>query len=325
MTENSNDNGSDLEKGADTARLSLDYSERSADKIFVLQGVYRIERTLEKLDYSTVYFAVDLEKEGSEYAIKAVPVKFGTKALASPELRKFSELAQEYMNLFHPYLTKIVDFFYEDGFEYIVMHYVKGRRLQEVIDVRNAPFKENDVLDIGLMIASALNHMHTDKKTPAFFSDLFPSNVIITPLGGIELTDYGLGKYLAGRGNDVPYRGTVGFAAPEQYHPNDIIDVQTDIYGLGAVMFYMATNVHPATVKTRLPNVRTINPDISDKLANAIYKATEVDRKLRYTAVRQFIEDVVNYKDLRPEVPLSSTAKMKMWFSNLINRKKVDI
>lgn len=317
----------------DTTKLSLemakktspDQSERSPDKLFVLQGIYRVDRILEQLHYSKVYLAKDMEKEDMEYAIKEIPVRSDLKLFSSPEMREFSELVQEHMNVFHPYLTRVVDFFFEDGHEYIVMSYVKGRRLQEVIDVRKAPFKENDVLDIGLMIASALNYMHTEKKKPLFFSDVFPSNIIITPLRGIEMTDYGLGKFLAARGQEYPYRGTPGFAAPEQYYPNDTIDVQTDIYGLGAVLFYMATNVHPEFVRDRLPDVRQVNPNIGEKLASAIYKATEPDRKNRYKAVKHFIEDLVNYESLRNGTNLSGPEKLKLWFSNLINRKKVDI
>ena len=308
-----------------TKKKSPDQSDRSHDKLFVLQGTYRVDRILEQLHYSKVYLAKDLEKEEIEYAIKEVPIRSELNSLSSPEMRTFSELAQEYMNLYHPYLTRVVDFFFEDGYEYIVMSYVKGRRLQEVIDVRKAPFKENDVLDIGLMIASALNYMHTDKKKPVFFSDVFPSNVIITPLRGIEMTDYGLGKFLADRGQEYPYRGTPGFAAPEQHYPHDIIDAQTDIYALGAVMFYMATNIHPEYIRERLPDVRKINPDISEKLANAIYKATEPDRRKRYKVIRHLIEDLVNYDSISNGMDLSGVDKLRLWFSNLINRKKIDI
>jgi len=130
---------------------------------------------------------------------------------------------------------------------------------------------------------------------------------------------------LAIRGNEYPYRGTPGFAAPEQYYPKDVIDAQTDIYGLGAVMFYMATYIHPEHVKDRLPDVRRANPEISEKLAKVIYKATEPDRKKRYKTVKQLIEDLVNYDSIRDYSNVSGANKMKLWFSNLIHRKKLDV
>ncbi len=320
-----------MEKGKATIKLDLGLGnvseprmERDPNKVFVLQGIYRVVGILEELSYSKVFLAQDLEKEVKEYAIKQVPVS-SAGVYSSPELKQFTELVKEYMSLYHPYLAKIVDFFYEDSYEYIVMNFVKGRRLQEVIDVKKSPFKNKDVTDIGLMMAGALNYMHKERSTPLYFADLSPSNIIITPLGGIELTDYGLGKFLAKRGDEVPYRGTAGFAAPEQYRPNDLIDAQTDIYGLGAVLFYMATNIHPANVEGRLPNVRESNENIDEKLASVIYKATEPIRKNRYTSVKQFVEDLINIKEIIPDENLSKRARLKLWFSRLINRNKVDI
>lgn len=296
-----------------------EYLERDDSKAFVLQGQYKIIGTLDTLDYSKVYIGHDLEREQDEYAIKQIPLQIKGKYTESPLLKKFTSIAKQYMSIDHISLAKIVDFFYEEGYEYIVMDYIKGRRLQELIDLKRTPFQTKDITDFALMMADALTNLHNGRKNRLFAADICPSKVIITPRGEVVLTDYGLGKFLAQRGDDVPNRGTVGFAPPEQYLPKGTINEQTDIYGFGALLFYMATHVHPSKIEGELPNVSSINTDIGEKLDMAIYKATRLDPKARYTTVKQLVNDIIYYDE---EEDISAKSKVKLWLNRLLHRKK---
>jgi serine/threonine protein kinase len=288
-------------------------------KVWILQGYYQIMKLLEELDYSEVYLAQDIERGVEEYAIKEIELHFETKESLRKALRYFEKVAIRYMDIYHPYLANVKDFFYESGYEYIVMDFVPGRRLQEIIDVKKQPFSEIDIIDIGIMIASALDYLHK-KEPPIFFADLFPSNVIITPKGALELTDYGLGKILAHRPADAPFRGTVGYAPPEQYGARPEIDSQTDLYALGAILHQLCTGQHPVSFDGRLPAVRDSNPSISRQLEETIYRVTDYDRKVRYKTATQFLDALTGSREEKP-----GKSQVKLWLNRILNRRKFEI
>lgn len=288
-------------------------------QVWVLQGYYQIKKVLEELDYSTVYYATDLEKGVEEYAVKEVKLQYDNKEGLNKALRFFEKLMTGYGDIYYPYLANIKDYFFEDGFEYIVMEYVPGRRLQEIMDVRTEPFSETDVTDIGIMIASALNYLHTMNK-PIYFGDLFPSNIIITPKGALQLTDYGIGKVLARRPPDRPLRGTVGYAPPEQYGERAVIDEKTDIYALGALLHQLLTMKHPASFEGRLPVVKDLNKSVSDRMSEIIYKTTEVNRNSRYKTAKQLLYELSGMKEEKPP-----RSQMHMWLKRILNRRRFEI
>jgi serine/threonine protein kinase len=288
-------------------------------KVWILQGYYQIIKILEELDYSTVYLGKDVEEGVEEYAIKEVKIHFETKENLKKALRYFEKIVISYTDIYHPYLVNIKDFFLQDECEYIVMPFIPGRRLQEIIDVKNEPFAENDIVDIGIMIASALSYLHS-KNPPVFFSDLFPSNIIINPRGALQLTDYGLGKILARRPPDAPLRGTKGYAPPEQCTANASIDSKTDIYQLGALLHQLATIKHPLSFSGRLPPVRQINHKISKRLEETIYKATDYDRKIRHRSASHLLSELTGSKEEKPQ-----KSQMKLWLNRILNRRKFEI
>lgn len=291
----------------------------SVKKTLILQGEYQVVKVLEDLDYSTVYLARDIEKNKDEFAVKEVQIRHDGSEDYKADMQKFALTAQPYTQLYHPYLAGITDYFYEDGFEYIVFNYIKGKRLQEILDKRSTPLREKDVLDLGMMIAGVLNYMHTGLDKPVLFSDLNPSNIVITPEGTLALTDYGLGKSFARRKFDEPFRARKGFAPPEQYGQEPVIDELTDIYAFGAVLFYMTVNRNPAIEQSRLPNVKEIVPEISDRFAKVIYKATEPDRTKRYHGMAQVMDEMRALSNCLPE---DKTEKgKKPWLSKIFDKK----
>lgn len=299
--------------------INIGIENLESNKTWILQGYYHVIKVLEELNYSTVYYAKDLEKGTEEYAIKEVKLHYDDKESLRKIMRNFEKTILGYMDIFYPYLTNISDFFFEDGYEYIVMRFVPGRRLQEIINVRQKPFEEKDVIDIGIMIGSALQYLHT-KIPPIYFADLFPSNIIITPNGTLELTDYGLGKALAKRPVDDPFRGTKGYAPPEQYGFEPTIDARSDLYSLGAVLHQLITGRHPASFEGRLPHVRDINPSVDNRLNDIIYNLTEPKRSSRFKTATEFIREITNTKEEKPE-----KSNMKLWLSRILSRRKFKI
>ncbi|MDQ7821812.1 MAG: serine/threonine-protein kinase [Candidatus Eremiobacteraeota bacterium] len=295
-------------------------------KVWVLQGYYQMVKILEELDYSTVYLARDVEKGTEEFAIKEVMLHHESEESLKKGLKHFEKIMFNYMDIFYPYLANILDFFYEDGYEYIVMRFVPGRRLQEIIDVRNEPFSAADVTDIGIMIASALHYLHS-KQPPIFFADLFPSNIIITPKGGLELTDYGLGKILARRPPGMPLRGTKAYAPPEQYGSRAVVNAATDVYAMGVVLHQLASGHRPSEFEGRLPPVRELNPAVDERLDQIITQATEPSRSARTASAKQVLRELSALKGgspLEEETP-TGKSQMKLWLSRILSRRKFEM
>jgi serine/threonine-protein kinase len=123
----------------------------------------------------------------------------------------------------------------------LVMEYVRGENLQQIMDRRHRLTPEL-TLDAGIQIGQAVRYLHS-RKEPVFHLDIKPANIICAEGGRLVLADFGA----AFRGNieeDGKRRGTDGFAAPELYDPEAALTGAADIYELGAVLYYLISGVH---------------------------------------------------------------------------------
>ncbi len=138
-------------------------------------------------------------------------------------------------SLHHPGLPVLVDVLDTSDGTCMVLEYVRGKNLETVMKQRG-PFKQEQVIETGLVLCSALDYMHS-RKPPVLHLDLKPSNIMLTEQGRIKLLDLGAAER-ADRPERVR-RGTDGFAAPEQYDVNRMLDQRADVYGVGAVLYYL--------------------------------------------------------------------------------------
>jgi len=256
----------------------------------ILQGEYKVISVLQELEYSTVLKAISIQT-GMELAVKEVRLRFEDEEEKKVAFSRFEQVAHVIMEIRHPYLARIIDFFHEEGREYVVMEFVPGWRLQQAIDETNSPFGERYILQLGVMVASALECLH-EHRPRVIFADLNPSNIILCPDYTLKLTDFGMGKLVARRNASEPLFGTRGYAPPEQYGLPVHFDEKMDIYAIGAVLFQLCTLVNPAGVQGELPPVRAFNPHISPALEDLILRATRHDPKERYASARAIREDL---------------------------------
>ncbi|OXM16446.1 serine/threonine protein kinase [Paenibacillus herberti] len=202
-------------------------------------GRYRILRQIGEGGMGQVYAAEDLRLDGRLRALKLKP------AGGAGELLSVEE-AHMQMQLSHAHLPQLYDYFpAENGRgEMLVMDYVEGHTLEELIAAREAPLSATDTASIALQLCSALGYLHA-QSPPIVHRDLKPSNVMIDRAGGVKLIDFGIARrFLPSQAADTTQLGTPGYAAPEQLTGQQS-DARTDMYGLGCLLCLLLTGKLP--------------------------------------------------------------------------------
>lgn len=268
----------------------------------ILRNRYRVVELIGQGGMGAVYKAEDLRLPGRICAIKEVfPELYGLTEVTEELHAQFYQEAQVLARLDHPNLPKVSDFFSEGQREYLVMDYVPGRDLEEVVlAVRNAGefLDEQQVLVWAAQLCDALEYLHS-QEPPILHRDIKPSNIKVMPDGRIKLVDFGLVKLLAPDDSRtitvVQGRGTAAYTPLEQYGgETDHTDPRTDIYALGATLYHLLAGEPPADARERflhpgsLKPLRTINPRVSARTEMAIRQAMAMHPDDRPSSVRVF-------------------------------------
>jgi eukaryotic-like serine/threonine-protein kinase len=270
----------------------------------VLRGRYKIIAPVGQGGMGAVYRAEDLRLEGRVCALKEVhpdPVA-SPEALAQVQ-EQFHREAYTLARLDHPNLPKVSDTFSENKREYLVMDFVGGQDLRELVEGerRNGEFLDPSVVLKWLeQLCDALEYLH-NQDPPVLHRDIKPANIKLSSRGLIKLVDFGLVKLLALDDSHtitvLQGRGTVAYTPLEQYGGDSgHTDVRSDIYSLGATLYHLLTNRPPANAKQRFLNPdslilpRTINPRILPSTERAIMAAISMHPDERPSSVTEFRE-----------------------------------
>lgn len=201
--------------------------------------------------------------------------------------RQFRLEAEFILNARHPHLVRGYAVFEQAGRFYLVMDYVDGHTLEEIaiqhIRRTNLPLAEAQVLDWILPICDAVYTLHT-QPAPIIHRDVKPANIKLTRQGLPVLIDLGLAKlYTQGTQTiGAALAFTPGYAPPEQYQASGATDQRTDVYGLGATLFYLLTGYQPTEAPARLsaqalPSLCALNPTLSTTTEQIVLKAMSLD------------------------------------------------
>ncbi len=254
-----------------------------------------------------VYFSLDLTTN-TYCAIKE------NRILVENAKRQFKQEAEILARLNHPNLPKVFSFFQiSNQGQYIVMEYIDGLNLQEIIEQNNSPITEKQVIIWFTQIFDALSYLHS--QSPAIIHrDIKPANIKINSNGKAFLVDFGIAKtYASGLLTMTGARAfTPGYSPPEQYGHSKT-DVQSDIYSLGATIYKLLTAVTPPdslqilTGSTPPPqSVHEINPNVSKQTSDAISIAMNIHRELRFPKVVSF-KNALNQDLLKTDPIISNT------------------
>lgn len=262
---------------------------------------YRRIRPLGTGGFGAVYLAEDT-RLGRQVAIKEMD---DTRLVPDEQViaeRMFEHEARMLASLNHAGITRVWDFFQIERRAYLVMEYVPGRTLRELVIRRGGPLDEPFVIECALQLCAALHYLHT-RQPQVIFRDLKPANVMVVmrddPLTGalaedamrVVLIDFGIARlFKPEQAGDTLIIGTPGYAPPEQYGQGQT-DPRSDIYALGATLHYLLSGQSPTSVPP--PPLLSLNPAVAPALAQIVDRATEPDPAARYQSaadLRQALE-----------------------------------
>ena len=257
---------------------------------------YQIIRTIGEGGMANVYLAHDLILD------RDVAVKILRGDLADDEkfVRRFQREAIAASSLSHPNIVEMYDVGEDDGKYYIVMEYVDGKTLKNLIKKRGG-LTLPEVIDIMTQLTSAIACAHDSN---IIHRDIKPQNVLIKEDGLVKITDFGIAMAL--NSNELTQTnsvmGSVHYLPPEQANGKGAT-VKSDIYSLGIVMFELLTGQLPfkgenaveiaiKQMKNQIPSVCNINSLIPQSVENIILKACAKNPKNRYANVVEMYNDI---------------------------------
>ena len=277
----------------------------------VLRDRYKITAYIGQGGMGSIYRAEDLRLEGRQCAIKEVQNDLSLAREAQQQARdQFYREASILARLDHPNLPKVSDYFSSDDRDYLVMDFVPGRDLKEIVNEakqNNRFLAEPEVLSWANQLAGALEYLHHQDQA-ILHRDIKPSNLKVTPAGVLKLVDFGLVKQLAPDERTVTViqgLGTAYYTPLEQYGGDTgHTDARTDIYAFGATLYHLLTNEPPAEAKERflsadsLKPIRSVNPAVSANTEQAILWAMALHPDDRPPDVATFAEALQHNNNL---------------------------
>ncbi len=277
----------------------------------VFGGRYRIREKVGSGGMSDVYLADDLTLN-RPVAVKVLHPEY---ARDPGYIQRFRYEAQAAANLNHPNIVSVYDWGNEGEAYYIVMEYVEGRELKDLLREQGA-FAPERAAEVAAEIAAALQFAH---RRNLVHRDIKPQNVIITPAGQVKVMDFGIARAASGTGitQTGVVMGTAQYIAPEQAQGLSV-DGRADIYSLGIVLYEMLTgrvpfdDENPLTVAYRQvrddpvpPSV--IAPGMPPAMEAIVMKALAKNPANRYQTAQEFKADLLRFLE---GMPVSATPVM---------------
>lgn len=246
----------------------------------IIRNRYRIDNLLGKGGFGEVHQGWDMALE--------IPVAVKLLFDNTPaSVSLFKSEAKILAKLKHPHLPRVTDYFSEHGTHFLVMDFIEGEDLQVRLDKTGSFINHNDVVEWITQILGALAYIHSLKIV---HRDVKPGNIRVSPTGFASLVDFGIAKTDSrkmtcpgAKGAFTPY-----MASPEQCQTLGLTTPASDIYAVGATMYYLLTGQVPADAVSRLMGAPLIppegtNPAIPLPLSKAILKGMALSPADRFS------------------------------------------
>jgi serine/threonine protein kinase len=277
-------------------------------------GRYKIERSIAAGGMGAVYRAIDMRFDDEPCAVKEMLDDFQKDVDRNQAVEWFKREAKLLLKLNHPYIPRVRDSFVENDRHYLVMDFIEGRTLTELLS------REGDVPGLhgahgvseararswAQQLCNVLGYLHR-QNPPIIFRDLKPSNIMVTDLDEIKLIDFGIARTFQSQ-NQSTIIMTIGYAPPEQLH--GMPEPRSDLYALGATLHRVLTHHDAANNKPSIfsfPPVRSLRPDISPAFEQVIMKALAPMIENRWSSAIEMERGIMNLPPLSAQIQLPLT------------------
>lgn len=262
---------------------------------------YEIIRSIGEGGMANVYLGHDIILDRNV----AIKVLRGDLSNDEKFVRRFQREALSASSLAHPNIVEMYDVGEDDGTYYIVMEYVEGKTLKQLLKKRGS-LTLSEAIDIMSQLTDGMAHAH---NSYIIHRDLKPQNIMIKDDGQIKITDFGIAMALNAtqltQTNSV--MGSVHYLPPEQASGKGCT-IKSDIYSMGIIFYELLSGSLPFRgdnaveialkhMKEPLPNLRDENPSIPQSIVNIIKRSTAKNPKNRYDTAREMHEDLLTALD----------------------------
>ncbi len=233
----------------------------------------------------------------------------------------FEQEARLLRSLSHPNIPVVGDYFHHEGRPVMVMEFIDGQTLEDVLHSQHEPFREDQIVSYGIQLCRVLHYLHT-RNPPIIYRDLKPPNVMIARSGVMKLIDFGVARTRKEqKAKDTIAMGSAGYAPPEQYGKAQT-DARSDVYALGATLLHLSTGVPPIPFQPPRPgDLRKHLPTMKARTERVIIKAMSLKRDQRFASCydmevalldcldRPYVDPTENVKPPPPLVGAGSAAQ----------------
>jgi serine/threonine protein kinase len=263
----------------------------------ILQGRYRIVGRLGSGGMGAVYEAVD-QRLDTTVALKE------TFSVDKRLRQQFEQEARLLAQLHHPALPRVSDYFTEGERAFLVMQFISGADLAQIIATQPGPFPRKQVIAWADQLLDALVYLHT-RDRQIIHRDIKPHNLKLTASGQIALLDFGLAKAEAADASNATSSASI-FGYTRRYSPLEQIQdqgtsPQSDIYALGATLYHLLTGVKPPDALARasalaksmpdpLRPANEIHPAVGREIAEILFRAMAISPEDRHKSASDFRE-----------------------------------
>ncbi len=207
--------------------------------------------------------------------------------------------------LHHPAIPALYDYFFENGYWYLVIEYLPGPTLSTYIQ-HCAPLPALEALNYTIQLCDILDHLH--KNTPSIlYRDLKPANILLTPDGALKLIDFGIARYLtpthhAGESQEF---GSPAYAPPEQYQAEGQADIRSDLFSLGIILHEMLYGKRPAEQEKESGEQ---GRDFSQTLQGLLTLSCHADPRKRFQSAQLFYLALTRAYDIEERLSYQRTS-----------------